>query len=199
MVLTQYPTPAFLQWHSFNREKNMLPHFIISLSLGPESHQAIIFLQSFFSLWQLCHPVTFLLKPPTLLLLTRPYLRDLILISQITLKGTCAAFYTTANHLPDSSPSIPDILPTLTFLSSLNPVFLTAYLLRDIHLLTMFTSLSYIFNFPFPEDKCHLCVWLCHSFSQKIKVLSCPYTYLLEKLTRQTEFPESKFSPSTLS
>lgn len=53
--------------------------------------------------------------------------------------------------------------------------------------------------FPFQKISAISVYDYCHSFSQKIKVLSCPFAYLLEKLTGQTELPESNFSPSTLS
>lgn len=122
MALTQYLPPAFLQCHSFSRETcTTLHHLVILRALN--AVKQLYFSDLSLSL-TLRHPVSFLLKPSTLLLLTRPCLIDLILISQTTLKRTCATFYTTATHLPDSGPSLPDILPTLTFLSRLNPVFL---------------------------------------------------------------------------
>lgn len=112
----------------------------------------------FFLLFQTTMPpCLFLLKPSTLLLLTHPHLRNLIFISQITLKKNLCNFPmpqppTYLTLVPIFLPSFPHPCSCRGQIFSLYIRSHTSYLLRDVNPLTIFTSLSCIFNFPFPQD-----------------------------------------------
>lgn len=68
---------------------------------------------------------------------------------------------------------------------SLYTSYHTSYLLRDVNLLTIFTSLSCIFNFPFPQDHFYHHMNMPFPVSKKIRVFSSLFASPLGMLTRQ--------------